>query len=95
MEPQDDVSMTDAASIFGNLFTLGTEGVAGPNSINASTPMNPIESTSAIVVNSVGITEQLTAGVDGLTMNGSDESGSGGNKEENQEISDGEIVDYE
>ena len=60
-----------AEAIFDNLFQANTGAVAGPSLIDISTPGPSIGSSSVIDIGSVeNFTEQLTSGVDGLTMKG-------------------------
>ena len=83
-----------AEAIFDNLFQANTGVVAGPSSIDISTPGPSIGSSLVIDIGSAkNFTEQLTSGVDGLTMEGSVDADNSGLVSKDGDGD--EVVDYE
>jgi len=83
--------MTEAAALFPDLFTMGTNNEAGPSSLTVSTPTSSIDSASAAENAPGSLTDQLASGVDNLNM-----GGPGGNHVSNEQAEEeDEILDFD
>jgi dihydrodipicolinate synthase/N-acetylneuraminate lyase len=80
--------MTDAAALFPDLFAMGSNAISGPSSIAASTPIHEPIDVIPSEAGSEAITDQLSNGVDNLTMSGTDGSQGSGQQEEEDEVLD-------
>ena len=89
--------MPDVTSdLIADLFWMDVEVAAGLSSVTIRDPSPSVRSASVIGIGTDGFTDQVTAGVDSLTMNGAVGLGSHavGREVRGEEI-DEEIVDYE
>ena len=96
-DSQGDIAMPDVTSdLITDLFQMDIEAAAGLSSVTIQDPSPFARSASVIWIGTDGFKDQVTTGVDGLTMSGTMGSGShaAGRVVREEEI-DEEIVDYE
>ena len=95
-DSQGNITMLDVTSgLIADLFQMDVEAAAGLSSATIRDPSPSVRSTSVIGIGTDRFTDQVTAGVDSLTMSGTVGSGSHatGRVVCEEEI-DEEIVDY-
>ena len=62
--------MADVTMLFPDLFLVGNDAVAAPSPLSMGTPAVSIGLPSVIKVSAEGLAQELTAGVDNVSMDG-------------------------